>query len=64
MFDVTVWDFLSQWTGDFRIEDESESVLGEFRENLTDELKNMIISNIRIERTMWTKQSGEMIIIV
>ena len=64
MLNVTVGDFLSQWIVDFRIEDGNESVCGEFRENLSDELKNKVIHGIKIERTIWTKSYGEMVITI
>lgn len=61
---VNVQDFLNQWTGSFRIEDKNESVYCDFRELLTDELKVKEIVDIKLERTMWTDENGEIVIII
>ena len=61
---IKVEDFLSKWSGDFRIEDKHGNVYGEFRQNLSNELLNKDIIEIKLERTMWTDLCGEIIIIV
>lgn len=59
-----VKDFIAKWSGDFRIEDKNGSIYGEFRENLTEELLNKEISDIKLERTMWTDKCGDIVIII
>ena len=61
---VKVKDFLSQWSGDFTIEDKSEAIYGEFRENLTEELLNKDIVDIKLHGSMWTDKSGSISIII
>lgn len=61
---VKVKDFLDKWNGDFRIVDTKESVYGEYRELLTQELLNKNIVDVRLEKTMWTEESGEIVLVI
>lgn len=62
---VKIKDFISKWSGDFRIEDKNGNVYCEFRENLEESnLLNEDIIDIRLERTMWTDKCGDMVIII
>lgn len=64
MMDVKIKYFLDKWSGDFRIEDVNESVYCDLREGLTQELLNENIVDIRLERTMWTEEHGEVVLVI
>ena len=61
---VKVKDFLSKWSGNFTIENESGAIYGEFRVNLTEELLNKDIVDIKLHSSMWTGKNGSISIIV
>lgn len=61
---VKVNDFLEKYSGDFRIEDNSGSIYCDCKDGLTPELLSKEITDIKLERTMWTGKSGEVVLII
>lgn len=64
MSGVTVDDFISRWKGNFRIEDKNQSVWCEFIENLTEDLKNKNIVEIKVEKTIWGEDDINVILVI
>ena len=65
--EVKVRDFIEKWTGDYIVENENGAVYGTGGPDgtsLTEDILNKDIVDIRLERSMWTTKSGDIILII
>ena len=65
--EVKVRDFIEKWTGDYIVENENGAVYGTGGpdgNSLTEDIVNKDIVDIRLERSMWTTKSGDIILII
>lgn len=65
--EVKVKDFIEKWTGNYIVENEDGAVYGSGDSNgssLTENILNKDIVNIRLERSMWTTKSGDIILTI
>lgn len=61
---ITVGEFLEKWKGDTSIENTSGLVYCSFRENITPDLEDKNILNIKLEKHTFDNFGGNIIIIV
>lgn len=65
--EVKVRDFIEKWTGDYIVENENGSIYGTGGtdgNSLTEDILNKDIVDVRLERTMWTAKSGDIILTI
>lgn len=65
--EVKVKDFIEKWTGDYIVESENGAVYGTGGldgNSLTEDILNKDIVGIRLERSMWTTKSGDIILTI
>lgn len=61
---IKVKEFLEKWKGDVTVEDKTGLVYCSFRENVTKELENKYILNIKLEKREFDNFGGNIVIIV
>lgn len=67
MGQVKVKDFLEKWIGNYIIVDEHDAVYGEGGQDgnsLTEAILNQDIIDIRLDKNMWTENSGDIILTI